>query len=105
MASLNGLRDPRRRYLHSLPNANPRLYVTAASKMPTQVISRPDAHHDRLVINDFRAPTMKCAAMLTINAAITAAKPCMKKNGMMGMNAPTAVEAAAEKDDVQGLGK
>ena len=65
--------------------------MTPASSTPTIVISNPDAHHDRLVMSDFRAPTMKCATMLSANAVMTAANPCMKKKGMMGMNALTAV--------------
>ena len=73
--------------------------------MPTKVISNPDAHHERSVISDFNAPTRKCATMLMANAAITAAIPVMKKKGMIGMNAPIAVEMAAEADDFHGCGK
>ena len=72
---------------------------------PTIVISNPDAHHERSVINDFTAPTAKCATMLIAKAQTTAAIPLMKKNGMIGMNAPMAVEIAAEADDFQGEGK
>ena len=43
--------------------------------------------------------------MLMTKAATTADSPLMKKNGMIGMNAPTAVESAAEKEEVQGLPK
>ena len=82
-------------YNYSARNASPSPYVTAASKIPTIVISNPDAHHDRAVISDFRAPTTKCATMLTPKATITAASPVMKKNGTTGMKAPTAVEATS----------
>src|SRR5689334_10271423 len=73
--------------------------------MPTTVISSPDDHHEREVISDFDAPTRKCAAMLTANAIATASNPPTKKNGMMGIKAPTAVDIAADPDDTQGLGK
>ena len=66
---------------------------------PTIVISNPDAHQERIVIKDFAAPTAKWATMLIANAARTASIPLMKKNGMIGMNAPIAVEIAAEADD------
>src|SRR5438876_8489763 len=89
----------------SAPKARPRPYVTAASITPTIVISKPDAHQDRIVMSDFSAPTAKCATMLTTNAAITAGIPVMKKNGRIGMNAPIAVEIAADADDFQGRGK
>src|SRR5579864_364180 len=73
--------------------------------IPTSVISNPEAHQDLDVISDFAAPTTKCATMLTAKATITAANPPMKKNGMIGMNAPTAVDVAADSDDFHGLGK
>jgi len=43
--------------------------------------------------------------MLTANAAITAESPLIKKKGMIGMNAPIAVEIAADADDFHGFGK
>ena len=43
--------------------------------------------------------------MLMAKEAITARTPLMKKNGMIGMNAPTAVEIAAETADFQWFGK
>src|SRR5258708_19383809 len=65
--------------------------------MPIQVISRPDAHHERMVMSDFRAPTAKCATRLIPKEAITASKPPEKKNGIIGTNAPIAVEMPADK--------
>src|SRR5438034_8080383 len=64
--------------------------------MPIQVISRPDAHHERMVMSDFRPPTAKCATRLIPNEAITASRPPEKKNGMIGTNAPIAVEMPAD---------
>ena len=78
--------------------------MTAASMTPTIVISNPEAHQDRRVINDFTAPTAKWATILTAKAHITAGVPVMKKNGMIGMKAPIAVETAAEAEDFQGDG-
>ena len=72
---------------------------------PTIVISNPDAHHERMVMSDFTAPTAKCATILIANDAMTALIPLMKKNGMIGMNAPIAVETAAEIDDFHWFGK
>ena len=40
-----------------------------------------------------------------VNAAITAETPVMKKNGMIGINAPIAVEIAADVAEVHGLPK
>ena len=37
-----------------------------------QVISSPEAHHERIVISDFTAPTAKCATILMPKEAITA---------------------------------
>jgi hypothetical protein len=39
--------------------------------------------------------------MLIVNDAITASTPLRKKNGMIGMNAPIAVDTAAETADFQ----
>ena len=78
--------------------------MTAASMTPTIVISNPDAHQDRSVIRDLTAPTTKWAMMLIAKAQMTAAIPVMKKNGMIGMKAPIAVETAAEAEDFQGEG-
>ena len=64
--------------------------------MPIQVISKPDAHHDRMVISDFNAPTAKCAAKLMTKDAATAVMPPEKKNGMIGTKAPIAVEMPAD---------
>src|SRR5215475_14642692 len=79
------------------PNASPSPYVTTATMIPIQVISRPDAHHERMVISDFSAPTAKCATRLIPNEPITASRPPEKKNGMIGTNAPIAVEMPADK--------
>lgn len=68
---------------------------------PIQVISRPEAHHDRMVMSDFKAPTAKCATKLMPNDANTAFSPPEKKNGMIGIKAPMAVETPAEKAAVQ----
>src|SRR5690348_1810325 len=96
---------PKKLIYPTAPNASPRLYVTAASRIPTNVISKPDDHHGRAVMSDLEAPTRKWAAMLTAKAMITASNPPTKKKGMMGMNAPTAVETAADPEDTQGFGK
>src|SRR5262249_27617360 len=76
--------------------ATPRPYVIAVSMMPTTVISRPLAHQARVVMSAFDAPTRKCATVLMMNEAITAGIPTVKKNGMIGMKPPTAVESEAE---------
>ena len=65
--------------------------------IPIHVISRPDAHQERIVISDFNAPTRKGAAKLMPKEVITAVIPPKKKNGMIGTKAPIAVEMA---DDV-----
>src|SRR5215470_12052854 len=65
--------------------------------MPIQVISSPDAHQERMVISDFRAPTAKCATRLIPNEAMTASRPPEKKNGIIGTKAPIAVEMPADK--------
>src|SRR5258706_13012558 len=72
--------------------------------MPTRVISAPLAHHDRIVTSDLDAPTAKCAIVLMMNEAMTAGMPTVKKNGMMGMNPPMAVETLADTMDCHGLG-
>src|SRR5262245_39609817 len=79
------------------PNASPSPYVTTATMIPIQVISRPDAHHERMVISDFKAPTAKWATRLIPKEAITASRPPEKKNGMIGTNAPIAVEMPADR--------
>ena len=73
--------------------------------MPTAVISNPLAHQGLVVINAFDAPTAKCAMVLMMNEAMTAGMPTVKKNGMIGMNPPTAVEMPAENVDLIGFGK
>ncbi len=78
-------------------------YVTAPSTAPTTVISKPEDHQDRTVMRLLAAPTAKCAASETIAAAMTAGTPCRKKNGMMGMIAPTAVESAPELAETSGF--
>src|SRR5438067_3642028 len=77
----------------------------AASMTPTIVISRPLAHHERVVTSDFDAPTAKCAMVLMTNDAMTAGMPTVKKNGMIGMKPPMAVETLADSVERQGLGK
>lgn len=64
--------------------------------IPIHVISRPDAHQERIVISDFKAPTRKCASKLMPKDATTAVMPPVKKNGMIGTKAPIAVEMAAD---------
>ena len=70
--------------------------MTTATMMPIHVISKPDAHQDRMVINDFNAPTAKWAAKLIPKEMATAVMPPEKKNGIIGTNAPIAVEMADE---------
>src|SRR5438477_4081092 len=76
-------------------NARPSPYVTAASRMPTMVISAPLAHHERVVTSALDAPTAKWAIVLMMKEAITAGIPTVKKKGMIGMKPPIAVESAA----------
>src|SRR5471032_776922 len=85
-------------------NARPSPYVIAASRMPTIVISAPLAHHDRVVTSAFDAPTAKWASVLMMNDAITAGMPTVKKNGMIGMKPPTAVDRLAVPIERHGLG-
>jgi hypothetical protein len=54
-----------------------------------------EGHHERIVMSDFNALTSKWATMLTANAAITADISVTKKNRMIGINAPIAVEIVA----------
>jgi hypothetical protein len=77
----------------------------AASMTPTMVISVPLAHQERVVTSAFEAPTIKCAIVLMMKDATTAGIPTVKKNGMIGMNPPMAVETAAEMVERIGLGK
>ena len=56
-------------------------------------------------MSDFTAPTAKCATMLMTKAAITAGNPLMKKNGMIGMNAPMAVGERGGKSGSPLVGK
>ena len=79
--------------------------MIAASRMPTAVISRPVAHHGRVVTSAFDAPTTKWAAVLMMNEAITAGMPTVKKNGTIGMKPPTAVEMLADTVERHGFGK
>ena len=72
--------------------------------MPTAVISKPLAHHGRVVINAFDAPTAKCAIVLMMNDAMTAGMPIVKKKGTMGMNPPIAVEIEADSVERTGFG-
>src|SRR5207244_6407359 len=75
-----------------------------ASRMPTTVISRPLAHQERVVTRALDAPTAKCAMVLMTNEAITAGIPTAKKNGMIGMKPPMAVDTVADSVERQGLG-
>ena len=54
-------------------------------------------------MSDFAAPTAKWAASETMAEAMMALYPVMKKNGMMGIMEPTAVESAPEMAEVMGL--
>src|SRR5579875_3720887 len=56
-------------------------------------------------MRDLAAPTAKCAASETMAEMMMAVYPPRKKNGMMGMKAPMAVESAAETAEVTGLRK
>ena len=71
---------------------------------PTIVISKPLAHHERVVTSDLDAPTTKCASVLMTNEAITAGMPTVKKKGIIGMNPPIAVDTAADTVERHGLG-
>ena len=69
------------------------------------VISRLLAHQDRAVTSDLDAPTTKWAiALMTVKDAMTAGMPTAKKNGMMGMKPPMAVDTLADSVDRHGLG-
>src|SRR6266481_3432625 len=70
---------------------------------PTNVISRPLDHQERIVMRDFAAPTAKCARRETTAATMTAGYTVKKKNGTIGISAPKAVERAPEMAEVQGL--
>src|SRR5579883_2390024 len=65
----------------------------------------PLLNHERPVTSVLAAPTAKCATKLIIPATIMAAKPCIKKKGIIGINAPMPVETVAEIAATQGLGK
>ena len=54
-------------------------------------------------MSDLSAPTAKWARMLIAKAAMIAGTPLMKKNGMIGINAPIAVESAADIAEVHGF--
>src|ERR1051326_524746 len=69
--------------------------------IPIHVISKPDAHQERMVISDFNAPTAKWAAKLMAQEAITAAMPPKKKNGTIGTKAPVGVEMAQDNEAFQ----
>ena len=75
-----------------------------ASPKPTTVISAPLFNHDRPVTSTFDAPTAKCAAVLMMNDAISADVPVIQKNGITGMNAPSAVLTEALNADRIGFG-
>jgi hypothetical protein len=47
-------------------------------------------------MRDLAAPTAKCAINETVAATMTAGIPVIKKNGMIGINAPIAVESTPE---------
>lgn len=81
----------------------PMTYVTTSAMAPTAVISKPLLHHERIVISDLAAPTTKWAIKKMMAAVIIAGIPAAKKNGMIGMNAPTAVDTAPETAETQGL--
>ena len=76
-----------------------------ASIAPTMVISIPLLNQERPVTSVLAAPTAKWATRLINAAAIIAGGPCRKKKGMIGINAPRAVEIVAETAATQGLGK
>jgi hypothetical protein len=56
-----------------------------------------------MVMRDFAAPTAKWATRETMAATITAGMPFKKKNGMIGMKAPMAVDRAPETAETIGL--
>src|SRR3977135_3996533 len=93
------------RFVHRCAHRTPKPYVTAASTTPTMVISAPVAHQGRAVTSAFDAPTAKCAIVLMMKDATTAGIPTVKKNGMIGIKPPMAVETLADNVERQGLGK
>ena len=75
-----------------------------ASPSPTAVISAPLRHALSPVTTVLAAPIRKCASVLMANDAMMAGYPRAKKNGMMGMNAPAAVESVADIAATHGFG-
>ena len=71
----------------------------------TRVISSPLIHQGRVVARLLARLTPKWARMLRAAAQMTAGVPRVKKNGMTGRIPPTAVDAVAERQAFQGVGK
>jgi hypothetical protein len=70
--------------------------VAAASITPTIVSSNPDAHHERIVMSDFNAPTEMRNDADDKRRDDGRNAAYKKNNGMIGMKAPMAVKSAAE---------
>ena len=85
------------------PKAIPMLKVRIPSAAPKAVNSRPVLHHARMVIDDLAAPTTKWANNEITPATVIAGTPVIKKNGMMGMNAPVAVATAPTSAETEGV--
>ncbi len=77
-------------------------YVAAPSIPPIAVNSSPVLHQGRIVIMDLAAPAAKCAASEMIVAVIKAGTPAIKKNGIIGTNAPRAVASVPEITETHG---
>ena len=73
------------------------------STAPKAVNSRPVLHHARTVIDDLAAPTAKWANNEITPATIIAGIPVIKKNAMIGMNAPVAVATAPTSAETDGM--
>src|SRR4026209_1442595 len=93
------------------PLAHHNRVVTSAFDAPTTKWARGlmtndaiTAPHDGVVRGAFDAPTTKWARVLMTNDAITAGMPTVKKNGMIGMKPPLAVDTDADSIDRHGFG-
>ena len=81
----------------------PMLKVRIPTTAPKAVNSRPVLHHARTVIDDLAAPTTKWANKEITAATIIAGIPVIKKNGMIGMDAPVAVATAPTSAETEGV--
>ena len=79
--------------------------MIAASMTPTTVISVPLAHHDLRRDQRLRRADDEVRERADDERAMTAGMPTVKKNGMIGMKPPMAVETVAESVERQRVGK